>query len=206
MIFKNPTKYCKICFKKLEIADFYQVFNGDSCLCYQCQQRLKPKFIKFDVDGVDALAIYEYDDNIKSILYQFKGCYDIELAPVFLSRFKQELHLMYRGYTLVAAPSYELENQKREFKHVEEMFKYINLPILYAIEKITPFKQAEHTKKERGHIIKHLQLVKPEEITGKKILVVDDVLTTGSTIKAMIEMIKTARPKCIKVLVMSKRN
>ena len=152
------------------------------------------------------LAIYEYDDNIKSILYQFKGCYDIELAPVFLNRFKQELHLMYRRYTLVAAPSYELDNQKREFRHIEEMFKIINLPIIYAIEKITPFKQAEHTKKERGQIIKHLKLVNPKEITGRKVLIVDDVLTTGSTIRAMIELVKTARPKCIKVLVMTKRN
>ena len=202
---KKPTKFCKICFKKLETADFYEVFNGDSCVCNLCLQKLSPKFIKFDVEAVDGLAIYEYDDNIKALLYQLKGCYDIELARVFLNRFKRELHLMYRGYTMIPAPSYHKEDERREFKHVKEIFKCINLPIDYAIEKITPFKQAEHTRKERTTIARHLQLVKPQAITGKKILIVDDVSTTGSTLKALVRLVRSAHPKSIKILVMSKR-
>ena len=154
---------------------------------------------------IDGLAIYEYDDNIKATLYQLKGCYDIELAPVLLNRFKKELHLMYKGYTMIPAPSYYKDDERREFKHVEEIFKCINLPIVYAIEKIFPFKQAEHTRKERGHISQHLQMVKPKAITGKKVLIVDDVSTTGATLKALVKLIRSAKPKSIKILVMSKR-
>lgn len=204
-IFEKPTRICKICFKKLEIADFYEVFNGDSYVCKLCLQKLVPKFIKFEVEAIDGLAIYEYDDNIKAILYQLKGCYDIELAPVFFNRMKKELHLMYRGYTMIPAPSYYKDDERREFKHVEEIFKCINLPIIYAVEKISYFKQAEHTRKERGHIWQHLRLVKPEAITGKKILIVDDVSTTGATLKALVRLVKSAKPKRIKILVMSKR-
>lgn len=189
----------------MEIADFYEVFNGDSCVCGLCLQKLVPKFIKFEIDAIDGLAIYEYDDNIKATLYQLKGCYDIELAPVLLNRFKKELHLMYKGYTMIPAPSYYKDDERREFKHVEEIFKCINLPIVYAIEKIFPFKQAEHTRKERGHISQHLQMVKPKAITGKKVLIVDDVSTTGATLKALVKLIRSAKPKSIKILVMSKR-
>ena len=202
---QKPTKICKICFKKLEIADFYQVINGDSCICNLCLDKLKPKFVKFEIEAIDGLAIYEYDDNIKAILYQLKGCYDIELAPVFLNRMKRELHLMYKGYTMVPAPSYYKDDDKREFRHVEEIFKCINLPIEYAVEKISPFKQAEHKRKERGNISHHLRLVKPNVITGKKILIVDDVSTTGSTLKTLVRLVKSAKPKQIKILVMSKR-
>ena len=34
----------------------------------------------------------------------------------------------------------------------------------------------------------------------KKILIVDDILTTGSTIKRAIKLIKELKPKCIKVV------
>ena len=202
---RKPTKFCKICFKNIESADFYEIINGDSCICGLCTEKFIPRFIKFEIEGVDALAIYEYDDNIKSILYQFKGCYDIELAPVFFNRFKRELHLMYHGYTLIPAPSYYKDDEKREFRHIEEMFKCINLPIVYAIEKFYPFKQAEHKRKERGHISWYLRLIKPEAIVGKKILIVDDVSTTGSTLKALVKLVRGAKPKTIKILVMSRK-
>ncbi len=161
--------------------------------------------MKFEIDGVEGLAIYEYDDNIKSLLYQFKGCFDIELAPVFFNRFKNELHYMYKGYTLIPAPSYGLDDEKRGFRHIEEMFECINLPIVYAIIKEKPFKQAKNTRSIRKLIKNYLVLKHPEEIRGKKILIVDDVSTTGATMKAMIRLVKSAKPKTVKALVMSKR-
>ena len=38
---------------------------------------------------------------------------------------------------------------------------------------------------------------------NKKVLIVDDVCTTGSTIKAMIKLLNSKKPKQIKVLVLS---
>ena len=185
--------------------DLYQIINGDSYLCFSCQKKLIPHFQNFEIDGIEGLSIYEYDDNFKSLLYQFKGCYDIELAPIFLNRFKRELHLLYRNYVLVAAPSYYLEDEKRGFKHVEKIFECINLPVCYPIKKQTPFKQAEHSKKERGRIKEHLVLTNSEMIMNKNILIVDDVSTTGSTLKAIINLVRNVKPKKIKILVVSRR-
>ncbi len=200
-----PIKHCKICFKLLKSDSLYEIYNDDSCVCEQCQNKLAPHFQKFRIGGVDGVAIYRYDDNIKSLLYQLKGCCDIELSPIFFNRFKNELKTMYKGYVVVPAPSYVVEDSNREFNHVIEIFKFLNLPIYHIVNKITPFKQAEHSKRRRVEIIDHLQVTSLSEINNKKVLIVDDVMTTGSTLKAMISLLSKGRPKIMKILVMAKR-
>ena len=186
-------------------SSIYQIINGDSCLCRECQNKLVPHFESFEIEGIEGLSIYEYDDNFKSLLYQFKGCYDIELAPIFLNNFKKELHLMYYNYVLIAAPSYYKEDENRGFRHIEEMFKCINLQIYYPIKKIKPFKQAENKRRTRKQIGHYLVLEKPDLIKDKNVLIVDDVSTTGSTLKAIINLVREAKPRKIKILVVSRR-
>lgn len=194
-----------MCFKPIKNRFIYEILRKDNCLCNQCQKRLVPKFIKFSIDEVDALSIYIYDDNIKSLLYQFKGCYDYEMKDVFINQFKNELHLIYRGYSIVPVPSYGLDDENRGFNHVEEIFKNINLPFIKCVEKIAHFKQAEHKRKSRKDISKYLVLNNKEALFGKKILIVDDVVTTGSTMKTMVSLIREGNPKDIKILVLAKR-
>ena len=183
----------------------YEVVNQDSCLCDQCQNKLAPYFKRFVVGSAEGVAVYRYDDNIKSLLYQFKGCYDIELAPIFLNRFKNELHIAYKGYILIPAPSYDEDDKDREFNHVIEMFKILNLPIYHLVNKTSRFKQAGSKSKQRKDAIEHLSIESYDQIRNKKILIVDDVMTTGSTLKAMVSLIQKGHPKCIKILVMSRR-
>jgi len=176
----------------------------NSCICSECQNKLIPTFKKFRVDGIEALAIYEYDDQFKKLIFQFKGCYDIELAPLFLERYKHELKIKYKGFTVVPAPSYYEDDEKREFNHVFEIFKELKLPIEKYIYKANKFKQAEHKSKDRSQIAECLCLLKNEDLSSKKILFVDDVFTTGSTAKTCIELLRQLHPKKIEVLVMCK--
>lgn len=173
-------------------------------MCATCQKKLKPLFLKFRIGQIHATAIYKYNEDIKTLLYQFKGCYDIELANIFFEKFAHELHILYHDFVLVPAPSFQEDNEKREFNHVIEMFKPLGLAFLPIIEKFSPFKQADHNHRERKAIRKHLKINENYKMYGKKILIVDDVYTTGSTVKAMIQLIKPLKPKKIEVLVMSK--
>lgn len=161
--------------------------------------------MRFSINGVKGLSIYEYDEGIKDLLYQFKGCFDIELAPVFLYQFIKELRFMYKGYVIIPAPSYRLDDERRGFNHVEEIFKQLNLQIFKLVYKIAPFKQAEQSSKMRSHISRYLVSQNMEKIRGKKVLIVDDVATTGSTMISMINLIRKGEPQDIKILVMSKR-
>ena len=204
MRLKGPTRVCKLCFKEYEETDLIYVLNDKVDICKYCYKEIKAKFINFEVCGYKALSIYDYDPKIQALIYQLKGCFDIEIAHIFLERYRRELSLRYHGYVIVPIPSYEKDDQRREFNHVEEMFRPLNLPMVMLLTKTSSIKQANSTSRKRHDISKYLKLVSNEDLSKRKILLVDDVYTTGSTMKTAIELVEKLHPKKIRVLVISK--
>ncbi len=204
MKFVLPTSICKICFEKIPVGSWLHLMNRNACVCSRCFRDFYPKFHEFRHKGAPVLAIYDYDQIIREKLYQVKGCYDLELASVFLSYFQKELQLKYRSYFLVPAPSWEGDNLKREFNHVEEIFKGIGLPYLNAFIKTENVKQADLNFDGRQKVKDRLRLLSDINVKGKKLLFVDDVMTSGATAQAAVEMLRLAGAKKVKILVMSK--
>ena len=201
---KEPTKVCKICLKSFKSHTFYSFVHGDYLICDECRKKLSPKFIEFKHDGYRCLALYDYDEEIKTLVYQFKGCYDIELKDVFMKEFLRELTIIYKGYTVIPIPSYKTEDIKREFNHVDEIFASIGFPMIKCLEKTENIKQSSLKKNERMNIKNYLKMSDINLVRNKKILLVDDIHTTGSTIQAAIDLISQGEPKDIKVLVIAK--
>ena len=181
----------------------HSILFSEPKLCHRCFESFNPVLRRFSVQNIDAFHIYYYDDVIKEKLYQLKGCFDYELAPIFLEYFIPFLRIKYFGYTLIPAPSFIDADKERGFNHVVEIFKSIGLPILSCIKKNKDVKQADLKSEERSKIKDYLT-IDNVDLSNKKILLVDDVFTTGSTIKAMIDLVSSKHPRKIKILVMSK--
>ena len=196
--------YCRICFKKITDYSLYNLINKKNILCEECFDKFKAKFHKFSLDGINGLAIYDYDENMKNLIYKFKGCYDYELKDVFLTRYLSYLRFMYIGYYMVPVPSYYLDDEKRGFNHVVEIFKPLKLKMLPIIHKTKSHKQSDHTAKGRRDITHILSIDKNVNLKDKKILLVDDIMTTGSTLFSCVELLKKLHPKKIEILVIAK--
>ena len=173
-------------------------------MCENCFAKLKAKFATFKDENITGLAIHDYDETIKELIYKFKGCYDYELKDVFLTRYIQYLRIMYRGYVVIPAPSYYLDDERRGFNHVIEIFKGLNKEILPIISKIKPHKQSDHTSKGRMDITSVLKIDEKVSLKGKNVLLVDDIYTTGSTLFSCLQLIKKLHPKKIQILVIAK--
>ena len=197
-------QYCKICFNEIKDKSLHAMLFKHRFICDKCFKNFDAKFIHFKIDSIKGLSIYEYDDNIKNLIYVFKGSYDIELKDVFLDRYYWYLKFIYQGYVMVPIPSYHLEDDKRGFNHVVEIFNRLKLPMLKIIRKTKDVKQAKQHKKERLNALKNFEIIDLEKIRNKKVLIVDDVFTTGSSMRAAIELVKQGKPKQIQVLVIAK--
>lgn len=165
---------------------------------------MEPKFIKFRVDNHKATSLYDYNPFIRKLIYQYKGCYDYELHQVFLDRYAKEIKLRYFDRVIIPIPSYQNEDEQRGFNHVVETFKSIGLNMLNILEKTEKHKQAISSFKQRKEVYKYLELKSYPDLNKKKVLIVDDVYTTGSTMKSAIHLIEKLNPKKIDVLVVAK--
>lgn len=198
----SATPFCKVCFKDNPAPSWAQLFAEDVPLCGDCFRKMGPKVRCWKEKGIRARSLYVYHEEIRSLLYRFKGCGDVELAPVFLGNQAPLLRLIYRGYSLVPAPSFAAKNEARGFNHVEMMFACLHLPFIKVLEKIDDVKQADLGAREREKIGEHLRYVDGVSIEGKKILFVDDLFTTGSTARACCHLLREHHPKKLQILVM----
>lgn len=196
--------FCKICFKRISDYSLFNFINRKNILCEECFSKFKARFTSFKIGKINATAIYEYTDFIKELIYKFKGCYDYELKDVFLARYLWYLKLKYKGYYIVFVPSYYIDDQCRGFNHVKAIFESLKLKELEILKKNKRHKQSEQTFKTRKAINKVIEIDENCSLKDKKLLLVDDIITTGSTLQCAIDLLKHKGGKKIEVLVIAK--
>ena len=196
-------KDCKICFSQIKKRGINSLFNNSS-ICQKCFNEFEVICKLESIEGVKTLFLYSYNDYLKKLIYQFKGCYDIELRNVFLERYLLILKIIFYGYHIVCVPSSKIDNEKRKFNHVEEIASTLNLPILNCLEKISDDKQSNKRKDQRDKIKNHIRIINQDVLKNKKILIIDDIFTTGNTLKTCIDLVRKGNPKRIKAFIICK--
>lgn len=199
----TPTKHCLQCLKPIEEQSFFYLTHPGSILCYRCFSQFNPIFESRRIEGVKTLIIYPYDETIKALLYQLKGCGDYALAPVFLDRYHSLLKRKFYSFVVIPAPSYFEDDNHRGFNHVEAIFSSLGLTIMSIFEKTEKTKQSDLSSVERQSVSSRIHIKSTVDLSNMNVLLVDDVLTTGATLKAMIALVKPLQPKRIEILVLS---
>lgn len=147
--------------------------------------------------------LYFYNDFFKSLLFQYKGQYDYVLKDVFLSLFIRELKDKYKDYIIVVAPSSFIDNKKRGFAPMEEIGRNIHSNLFLNLYKKEQYKQSDLSFEERKNVKDKIGIENGEILQGKKVLIIDDVLTSGSTLHACLNLVLTCFPKHVELLVLS---
>ncbi len=199
------TPFCKICFKDIHIDSLHS-FISDQVICNNCLKTLDPKLQCFKINDIDSLSLYDYNEELKKLIFLYKGNKDYELKDVFLSYYKVFLKYKFKNYEIIYVPSFKDKVIERGFDHVRSIYECLNLKENSKVIKLKDEKQSSKNFKERQDIKGLFKIENPSLILNKNILLVDDVCTTGSTLKEISNLIKKNSPKDLKILVIAKRN
>ena len=191
---------CIVCDSNVQHT-FYNILYDREILCYSCYKKFKQRNEKFNIGKVEGEILYYYNDFFRDVLFRYKGLGDYPLKDVFLYGKNEWIKKKYKGYSIVLAPSNDDVEKKRGFCHLEEIFKKLNMNIVKSFKKNKKWKQSDKKLNERKGIQNVIKIDKNMLNEVKKVLIVDDVLTSGSTIKTMVSQMSPDID--IKVLVLA---
>lgn len=189
----NTSLFCPVC--KLRLADNHKICHKDS------------KYL------LAAAANYN-NGAIKNLIWHFKYKKWSRLENLLgelLLNYLQTLNLNLADYTVIPIPLHKNREKQRGFNQsrllAEIISKNLNLDLSDYLKRIKNTKiQAELKGVEaREQNVKNcFVLENPQTIEGKNVLLIDDVHTTGATIKEAAAMLKSADAKNIIALVIAK--
>jgi len=169
--------------------DLLDLFRKDDVLCGYCRQQFKPYRKSVQVLGETVYAYYEYDSFFEKLIYQVKENKDETLAPVFLHPYVRDFRKRCLHKTLVLVPSSLKKLESRGFDALRCMIQAVDMDVICPFEK-DDIKQSQRNVVQRSKIKNHIRLIHPEWIIGKDIVLIDDVCTTGYSLKACIDLLK----------------
>lgn len=181
---------CIYCFQDVDTKqDIHHWFWQDALLCGECSHQLTLVKKTILLDTLPVYVCYRYNEFLETMLFQYKESRDIALQDVFFHTFNKFIERRYRGYTLVLMPSSEEKTKERGFHALEAMLRHIHL------HKISPFYKSENRKQslqsfeQRQHIDEVIHLKADITLPQTKLLLVDDVCTTGATLKCAYQLL-----------------
>ncbi|MCK5780602.1 MAG: ComF family protein [Psychrilyobacter sp.] len=160
-------------------------------MCYNCHEklRIKGKLKKYN----DIYYLWDYDRELKKIIEEYKFKNKLYIGELLHGLVSSELEkvLKYEKIDLIIPiPVSKKRMRERGFNQVEELLKFGN----YNYLKVERVKETRHmyeilNEKERKiNIASAFKVEKLENI--KQVLIIDDIITTGSTMKEFIREIK----------------
>ncbi len=193
--------FCKSCFKDLHLSPFREFIENEPLLCDECISQIKVKMEIRKIANIKVLFLSDYDGILKTWLMNYKEYGDIELAPCFLYCFLPVLHLLFRNYIFVPCPSSQKRIEKRGFDHLSEMLKASHLPYRSLLFQKTTVEQknvkGQDRLKGKGISLKDENV----NLSDSKIVLFDDVLTSGATFLQSLEQLRKCKPKAMKGLI-----
>lgn len=175
-------------------------------LCKKCLKKLDYVANKFDIDDISAHAIYYYNEEMKKLVADYKFNRNTSLAKVFASMIFDygKVNDLFSCDYILPSPSSKKVLNKRGFDHIKMITDYfidqIEPNYLENFRKISETK-AQHklNKEERSYNLKGAFSIDCD-LKDKSILIIDDIITTGNTVKEIGKVLKEKNAREVKAL------
>ena len=189
-------------------------FHSSDPICPDCLQQMNPHPIEKRVkeltvnNGIDmALAGWDFGDELRTAIHSLKYEERARIGSFLGKVLGERLHLktIQELDYLIPVPLHPVKFRDRGFNQAEWIAigvgKAIQKPVQTGLMKRMKYTISQTTlnREERLNNMKQTFRI-TKDVTDKKIGIVDDVLTTGSTISSMASVLKDAGAKTIVAL------
>lgn len=205
----NPTAQsdeCLICLTPLLKDISFAHLVKRIPLCQHCLQKFDVIQTCIDFYHYPLTILYTYNDFFQSLLFQYKGLYDHALKDAFLCLFQSEFDNQYKDYIIVVAPSSQEDNELRGFAPVETIAQTFSSQIFNGLYKKEKYKQSDLSYQERKRVARRIDIRDGEKLKEKKVLILDDVITSGSTLHSCLLLVLAQEPQSVELLALSTKN
>lgn len=192
---------------------------NEKSLCSKCEYILKKhkdfKIEKFtDKNFENLLYLFHYEGIIRELILKYKFKEKAYLYKTFVNFLLKDENIFEKLQTydtILSVPISKKRNKERGYNQsgliAREISKILNVEyydnILYKTKNI--IEQSKLSKDERIENIKNVyDIFNKEKILNKKILLIDDIYTTGSTVNECSRILRLAKPKKIDIFVLAK--
>lgn len=189
---------CILCRKVLE--------KDETDLCRSCRTetemypfgKRKPQFLD------SFTAVWYYEENVRRSLLRFKFCGCRNLAPAFGRILAMKIEKEYpEGFDLLTwIPVSPLRKLRRGYDQCELLAKAVGqelgvipVPVLKKIRNNRQQSRIRGAAQRRANVLGVYRVTAPETVAGKRILLLDDILTTGATAGEAARVLLTAGAK-----------
>lgn len=200
---KTQCDVCLICLTPILSQISFVHYIQHIPLCPKCLNQFEILDQTIDFHHYPLRILYKYNDFFKKILYQYKGLYDYALKDAFLCLFHEEFQKKYNDYLIVTAPSWKDDNKQREFAPIPAIAYTFSSHVFCGLYKKEKYKQSNMVFEERLKVDKKIGIHNGEKLKGKKVLILDDVLTSGSTLYACLKHILQYDPQSVELVVLA---
>ncbi|WP_019153848.1 ComF family protein [Robertmurraya massiliosenegalensis] len=189
---------CEICSRPLEKLDPQYVIGNRCSDCVRWEEDEEWKgYLQSN------LSIYVYNDFLKELISQYKFRGDYILAKVFSKKLQNFLQKGPFDY-LVPIPL-SLERQfERGFNQSEALIVEAGLAPTQLLQRTHSEKQSKKSRNDRIHLPQIFQVHDTFELKNKSILLVDDIYTTGSTLRHAAKILKKEGAQSISALTIAR--
>ena len=165
---------------------FIEGFVYQISICRRCHLRVAPKWRIIRRMNMKIYTLYDYSGFAKELYLRYKESGDRWLAPVFLRPVWISFLSFCVGHEIVLAPS----SSEREFNPNLLMIESLGLKVRDDVFlKNEGYRQMGRTKDERIDVVDAIKLKSMETIRDKRVVLFDDVCTTGYTLKVCRDLI-----------------
>lgn len=184
-------------------ADRCPFCNREGGFCETCRTELKKQRIEDDI------AVFQYDGIVRDLIHRLKFGGQAYLASPMADLMEEALNL--RGDIITCVPLHPIRRRERGYNQSELIAKRLSeltsipySPLLIKIRNTPPQSTLKSHAERLDNIHGAFQLKDDPDLSGKHILLADDVFTTGATAEECTALLKSAGAASVRVITFSK--